>query len=469
MTSAMMFYATLLLLGSDEQAPAGDAASLSLQEVLASATAAYPLLAAAEQRRILAAAELQTAEGSFDTSWKTRASSLAPSYYQHYTVDSIIEQPTTLWGSTFFGGYRWGRGDVPPYYGNLQTARGGEVRAGVAVPLLRNGSTDRRRAAIEQAKLGQKLAQGEIDLVRIEVRRGATYRYWDWVLAGRRRAIAQELLGIAQARDEAVHRRSEVGDVATIDKVDNERAIAERTERVIAADRALEQAAIALSLYLRDAAGRPVRLTAERLPKSLPEPQALAEGPLANQVERAMAVRPELVRLGAQRKQQEVERSWAQNQALPAVDLSLVASRDLGQGDSRFERSELAANLIVDVPLQRRVAKGRERAAGAAIARLQAEEQMAKDRIEADVRDSQSALQAAFKRVGLARQQRALAVQLEKAERTRFELGESNLLLVNLREQASADAALAEAEALGASLRSQADYQAALADFGPAP
>ena len=309
MTSAFLLYATLLLLESDSQTPGSDAASLSLQEVLSSVTSAYPLLAAADQRRIVAAAELQTAQGSFDTSWKTRASSLAPSYYQHYTVDSIIEQPTTIWGSTVFGGYRWGRGDVPSYYGNLQTARGGEVRAGVPIPLLRNGSTDRRRAAIEQAKLGQKLAEGEIDLVRIEVRRGATYRYWDWVLAGRRRTIANELLAIAQARDEAVHRRSEVGDVATIDKVDNERAIAERTERVIAADRALEQSAIALSLFLRDAEGRLVRPTPERLPKQLPEPQAVTEALMANQVERAMAARPELVRLSAQRKQQEVERS----------------------------------------------------------------------------------------------------------------------------------------------------------------
>jgi outer membrane protein TolC len=100
----------------------------------------------------------------------------------------------------------------------------------------------------------------------------------------------------------------------------------------------------------------------------------------------------------------------------------------------------------------------------AGIERLRAEEQMAKDRVEAEVRDSLSALEAAWKRVGLARRQRGLAVQLEKAERTRFDLGESNLLLVNLREQASADAALVEAEALGTWLRAQADYRAALAD-----
>lgn len=437
---------------------------LLLDEVLSSTARAYPLLAAVEQRRMLASADLLSAEGGFDTSWKTRGSSFAPSYYQSYTIDSVIEQPTTLWGTSVFGGYRLGRGDVPPYYGNIETARGGELRAGVSVPLLRNGSIDRRRAAIEQAKLGQQVAEGDVSLVRIEVMRAAAYRYWDWAMAGRRLSIAKELLAIAQARDEAVHRRSQAGDVAEIDKVDNERAIAERTERVVAFTRSVDQAAIALSLFLRDGQGQPVRPTPARLPLQLPEPQHLHEAPFAGELERALSQRPEIVRLRAQRRQLDLERTWAENQRLPGLDLGIAASRDLGQGDPRFGRTEIAANVLLDVPLQRRVAKGREQAAIAGIERLRAEEQMARDRVEAEVRDSLSALEAAWKRVGLARRQRGLAIQLEKAERTRFELGESNLLLVNLREQASADAALVEAEALGTWLRAQADYSAALAD-----
>ncbi|MDX2024243.1 MAG: TolC family protein [Deltaproteobacteria bacterium] len=437
---------------------------LTLEDVLSSTTRAYPLLAAAEQRRLVASADLLSAEGGFDPSWKTRANSFAPAYYPYYTIDSVIEQPTTLWGTNVFGGYRWGRGDVPPYYGNVETARGGELRAGVSVPLLRNGPIDRRRASIEQAKLGQKVADGDLALVRIDVLRAAAYRYWDWVMAGRRLAIAKELLGIAEARDEAVHRRSQAGDVAQIDKVDNERAIAERTERVVAFTRSLDQAAIALSLFVRDSQGEPVRPAPSRLPLSLPEPQHLHDAPLAGELERALSQRPEMLRLRAQRQQLELERTWAKNQKLPGLDVGVVASRDLGQGDPRFARTEVAANVMLDVPLQRRVATGREQAAMAGIERLRAEEQMAKDRIEAEVRDSLSALEAAWKRVGLARRQRGLAIQLEKAERTRFELGESNLLLVNLREQASADAALVEAEALGTWLRAKADYRAALAD-----
>lgn len=461
MTWAMLGLGLLLAANTDVAAP------LSLHDVLSSTARAYPLLAAAEQRRMVAAADLLSAEGGFDPAWRTRANSIESSSYPYQTVDSVIEQPTSLWGTSFFGGYRWGRGDVPPYYGNLETARGGEVRAGVSIPLIRNGPIDRRRASIEQTKLGQQIAEGEVALVRIDVMRVAAYRYWDWVIAGRRLQIAKDLLAIAQARDEAVHRRSQEGDVAKIDKVDNERAIVERTERVVATTRFVDQAGIALSLFLRNSQGQPVRPSAALLPVDLPEPQNLHEAPFASELERALSQRPEVARLRAQRQQLEVERTWAKNQALPALDVGVIASRDLGQGDPKAARTEVAASVLLDVPLQRRVAKGREQAAIAGVERLRAEEQMAKDRVEAEVRDSLSALEAAWKRVRLARQQRALAIQLEKAERTRFDLGESNLLLVNLREQASADAALLEADAWVTSLRAQADYRAALADPHP--
>ena len=49
-----------------------------------------------------------------------------------------------------------------------------------------------------------------------------------------------------------------------------------------------------------------------------------------------------------------------------------------------------------------------------------------------------------------------------KGEKTRFDLGESTLLFVNLREIAKGDAALQYAEATASLFRSYADYQAVL-------
>jgi outer membrane protein, heavy metal efflux system len=55
------------------------------------------------------------------------------------------------------------------------------------------------------------------------------------------------------------------------------------------------------------------------------------------------------------------------------------------------------------------------------------------------------------------------AREVEKGERERFELGDSNLIFVNLREQTAAEAAIREIDALSDYEKAKAAYRAALA------
>jgi len=84
------------------------------------------------------------------------------------------------------------------------------------------------------------------------------------------------------------------------------------------------------------------------------------------------------------------------------------------------------------------------------------------DRVAAEVKDVLSALSAARQRRILTLQQQTAAQQLEEGERTRFELGDSTLLFVNLREIANGDAALMAADAASSLFKGYADYLAAL-------
>ena len=81
---------------------------------------------------------------------------------------------------------------------------------------------------------------------------------------------------------------------------------------------------------------------------------------------------------------------------------------------------------------------------------------MARDRAAADLRDAASAMEAARQRFAVARTELTLAETLAEQERARFGLGEGTLLVVNLREQAAAEAALREVDA-------RAEFQRALA------
>ncbi len=440
-------------------------APLSLAEVLQSADAAFPSLVAARADVDAAEGDAVAANGAFDPTWKTRAVNVPVGGYPQTRVDSVIEVPTPLWGATIFGGYRLGLGKIQDYYGERTTWSAGEVRAGVSVPLLRNGPIDRRRASIERAELGRQLAGLTVEQQRLEVGRLAALRYWDWVAAGRRRAIAQALLELAKARDTQLAGRAKAGEVAAIDRQENQRAVVQREGVLVQAQRGVEQAAFELSLYLRDDQQRPTALTDDRLPSGLPDADEALAPPI--ELDQALARRPDLQRLLDQRKQQQVELRLLDNQLLPSLDLGAAFSQDFGRSPSpsydALGKPELELSVSLEVPLLYRAPLGRQRAGRAALTKLDAQLQLARERVEVEVRDAASALHAARQRVALTRQEIELAAKLEQGERTRFELGDSTLLFVNLREQGTAEARLREIDALADFHKALASLKAALA------
>ena len=436
---------------------------LTLNEVLDAALRAFPGLLAAEQRKQIAEGELQTAEGGFDTLLKSQNRWSVAGIYENRHYDMVIEQPTSFWGATFFGGWRRGTGQYPVYEGKSVTADDGEARIGVNIPLWRNREIDRRRASLQQAELGKLIASHEFDQVLLEVRRQASHRYWDWVLAGLRLRTATRLLQLAEQRDAGIRQRVAAGDIPDFEALDNQRAIIERRERQVAATRLLQQSAIQLSLYWRDADGQPQLPTDELLPDGFPGLEPGVEPDFESAMAAARAQRPELKRLDLQSQQSETELALQNNQRSPGLDFSVMGASDIGYAKDKLNRDELYLGLNIDIPLQQRVAGGRAQAAAANLRRLKWERAGTEDRIEAEIRDVLSALSAARQRVSLSGQQLQAARKLEDGERSRFEWGETTLLFVNLREIASGDAALQAAEAAASLFKAHADFQAAVA------
>lgn len=440
-----------------------DVRPLALDEVVDAALRAFPGLLATEQRKQAAEGDLQTAEGGFDTLLKSQNRWSVAGLYENRNYDVVVEQPTALWGTTFFGGWRRGDGKYPVYEGKSQTADEGEARLGVNIPLWRNREIDRRRASLQQAELGKLIAGHEFDQSLLEVRRQASHRYWDWVLAGQRLRTTERLLQIAEQRNDGILQRVAAGDIPQFEALDNQRAIIERRERRVAAQRLLEQSAIQLSLYWRDADGQPQLPSAELLPNGFPEREPAIEANIDEALTAARSQRPELKRLELQSRQTETELALQENQRNPALDLQVMGAKDFGYSKDKINRDELYVGLNVDIPLQQRVAGGRAQTASANLQRLKWERTGAEDRVAAEVKDVYSALNAARQRVALSQQQQRAAEQLEDGERTRFELGDTTLLFVNLREIATGDAMLQAAEASTSLFKAHADYQATLA------
>ena len=435
---------------------------LPLDEVLAAVERHYPLLRAAEQERALAGGRLLSALGVFDLNLTAGADGGGGTYDNVRTAVGL-SQGLPVGGLGVFAGYRTGYGDFPTYNLGGKTADGGEFRAGLSLPLLRDRAIDRPRATVQQARIDVRLAEPAIDRQRIDFHRAAARTYWNWVAAGRRLRIAQELAELAEVRDEQLKGRVAADATARIERTDNQQNIALRNGLLVQAQRAFQQAAIELSLFLRDDAGSPTLAGADRLP-DFPPVQPADPAAFDALLRAAFDNRPEPKRLRLQRERTAVELALAANQTLPGLNATLTAGQDVGYGKSTLsgpnglDRTTLAAGLAFQLPVQRRDARGRVTAAQALLVQLEAQLQQAEDVVRAEVQDAFSAVERAAEFHTQAAARVALARQVAEGERAKFAAGQSTVLTVTLREQAAFDA---ELTAVGA----KQDYFRAVADL----
>jgi len=441
------------------------ATSLRLRDVIDSVHASYPLLEAAFLSRSIADGELLSTQGEFDLKLKGGGASGPLGFYKTHRLGAGASQPLFS-GGEIFGGYKIGRGNFQPWFGERGTNDGGEFSAGFAIPLAQNRQIDQRRAAQFRATYAREAVEPDIQTQIIAFVWEASYVYWQWVAAGQNYEIVQSLLEIAQQRNDGLKKRVDAEDLPRIELTDNQRLIVSRQAALIDARQKLQQSAIKLSLFLRTPDGQPLVPSKDQLPATFPEAALIVSEQIDGDIKQAMSNRPEMRFLNFLREQLDVDLAQARNLYLPEVDAVLFASKDTGAASSSKQDKtpfELEASLQISVPLQRRKALGKLQSIEAKLAQLAAKIRFTQDKISTDVQQVYAALLAAFERIARARESLELAHTMEQAERRKFDLGDSNLLLVNLREKATADAAKTVLQAMLDYSRAQADYRAAMA------
>ena len=442
------------------------AAPLTIESVMASVDQFFPRIRAAEQERAIAAGAQMSARGAWDLNVRSQELFNGGTYdSQRYSL--MLEQQTPFHGLSYFAGYRLGAGDYPVYYGDRKTAEGGEFRAGANIPLLRNREIDRFRATVARADIDRQIAEPNILRQRIDIARNAARAYFAWVAAGQRYLIDRDLLRVAQERDKQLAGRVAAGNLADFEREDNRRLIVQRESIVISSLRAFQQASIVLSIFSRDPSGRPLIPTIAQMPPFYVPNTPPDQTQLQKDLDMALVNRPELVRLNLDREKVNVDIRLAENQTLPGLNIVVAGQQDVGFGrrspssTSRLDRQTGEAGLIFDVPLQRRDARGRILAGQAILARIAAEEQFAREQITVELQDAANALQRAYDLLLKGRDVRLQTEYIEQGERRRFDVGQSDILRVTLREQDSLAARTLEIQAAAEFYRALADYEAA--------
>ena len=450
---------------ADAEGVDAPAASIELDDVLHSVERHFPLVLAAREEVRAAEGRLQAAQGGFDTRVSGKGKSKLDGFYDTDQVDLGFEQATTLWGAEFSGGYRLGRGNFAIYDGGDLTNEGGELRIGARLPLLQGRVIDPRRVAVWTARLELERTDPIVLSARLQAMIDATGAYWDWVGAGRRREIALRLLSLAEDRMDQVELAVDEGLLAPINLTENQRLIVDRRVSLLRAERKLQETAIKLSLFWRDAEGRPAVPTDEALPYEFPGARPAEEVLVPGDVELALGQRPEVRSFELLERSLELGRDLARNALLPKLDVGLAASQDVGaEVSDPDDKSDLnlEAFISLEVPLQRRKAKGKLREVEAKRVQLRQKARFVQEKVAAEVQDARSALTQSWLRIAEARKNVRLANELAQAERLKLQEGESDLLRVNLREQQAAASAAVFVDVLRSYFQAQAVYRAVL-------
>ena len=458
----------IALLGSSTETlsdPSRAASALTFEDVLNSVEEQFPLVVAAMEEFEIASARLLSAEGGFDLRLKGEGEISPQGFYETEAAKLVFEQPTTAWGATVFGGYKRGTGSFPIWEGGLKTREDGEFSAGVRLPLLQGRTIDPRRVSLWKARIGQIQADPIVLEKRLEATRKAANSYWKWVASGQKLLIARRLLTLADGRQEGIAISVSEGQLPRLSITENQRLVVERQSIVIQAERTLQQAAIQLSLFWRDASGQPVIPGEALMPEALPTPKDPELLIRSTDTDMAIRNRPELLSLELEVTQLELDRQLAENYLLPKLDVAVAGSKDVGDRVSNPDDKgpfELDVLLNFDVPVQRREASGKLRSIESKTVQVERKLQFARESVIAEVQDGQSAVLQTWRRLALLRENAALAAELEQAERNFLSEGESDLLRVNLREQQTASAASRLVDVVAEHFQAIANYRASL-------
>ena len=419
---------------------------ITLDDVLRIVEQNHPKLRGADAERRIASEKRLEKQGAFDPVFTTGADylrfnteldskTLRGKVGSTRIADASVEF-LTRYGLKVAAGTRFNFGKVKAPFS--PTGTGGEYFLEFKVPLFRGARINEKSAAEKQALLGEPLADTEYQLTRLELLRKAADSYWDWVAAKRKRDVARDLLALAEIRAKAVSDRVNAGDLPAIDTIEAETEIQRRQGGLIKSERDLQKSAFKLSLSLWAPDGQQVLSPdPSQAPNSLAMPRTYTDSQAQEGEQLALSRRPEFRVLDVNRQITQVDLDLAKNQRLPAVDFVVSPGRDVGLGSIG---NTVKAGVSLTLPLRQRTADGRIGAANLKIQKIEFDNINEKQRIGIEVLDSISAINTAYERFRVAEKEVELATKLEEGERTKFQLGDSTLFLVNQRERATAEA-----------------------------
>ena len=404
---------------------------LKLENVLQSVSRCYPKIKIARLEINKSKGEYITALGKFDPSILLNSASQPVGGYINNYGDTELNIPTFYNGVKLFGGYRNGQGNWPVYYQNYLTNSGGEYRAGLSLPLLRDRLIDKERAGLLTKSETICMKQQDAAVTKINVYQEAIRAYWQWVQAGLQVEAFRHLKNLAELRQEAIIKQANQGDLPMLAVTENLQQIVQRQQLLNQGLMIFQQAKVNLSLYYRDKHGKPKAPLEKELPLDVLEKSSNPANSLLK-----LRQHPALKKLQNYSNIIKVKQILAKNELLPNLDATAYSFKQNGTGGYPLLIPQAAMiGFKFKFPIFQREAKGKLVSAQNELQQIRTERRFLFDQLKNQLLNLFIGIKIYHHQVSLLNTELDLALKVEQGESQKFQAGDSTLFLVNQREQ----------------------------------
>lgn len=417
--------------------------TLSADQVLEIVKKYHPVAKQADIFVEKAKADITIARGGFDPYIKNESAQKTFDGTDYYFYNRPELTIPTWFGVEITGGTEFLSGNRT----DPVDTKGETNFIGISIPLAKNLLMDKRRAALQTAKIFRDASTIERRNILNNLLLDAMNTYWSWVQYYQQYKILSEAVAVNEQRVAFVKTAFRLGDRPAIDTTE---AIAQLQNFEVLKTKAwleFQNTGLELSVFLWSENTTPYNLPATIIPDESSSPNNLQEGilpELAGLLEAAKQNHPELLIYDYKLDVLQVEKKLKLQELLPTVNFSY---NQLGKGYDLLKttRAPLFENnfrygLSLGIPLRLSEGRGEFKKAKLKIAETRLQFTQKQWQIETKVRSYYNELLALRTQVFLQEKAYKNYQALQRGEDIRFQSGESSLFLVNARETKTLEA-----------------------------
>ena len=405
---------------------------LSFSEYLGYVKKYHPIVKQANLIFSESEAKLLKARGSFDPKLEVDYDSKKFKNTEYFDKLNTTFKIPTWYGLELKGSFEQNSGIFLNPENNVPT--NGLYNVGLSVSVARGLLINDRIATLKQARLYEKQAIADNQLLVNEILYKASKSYFNWLKTYQEKKVYEEFLNNANLRLQGIKRSYYLGEKPAIDTTEARIAFNNRKLNLEKAKLNYIKASLELSnfLWINDI---PVEVETNIVPdiqiKNYID-DALQTNSIALGID--LESHPKLQSLDYKYKSLEVERRLKRNNLLPQIDLQYNFLSETPEIISTFNTANYKAGLAINFPLFLRKERAELKLVNYKLQAIDFDKQATSLALKNKLNTVQQEINSYQNQISIADGIVSDYIILLKGEERKFEIGESSLFLINSRE-----------------------------------